>query len=161
MAFDPVAPEGGTDGTDVLVQYSNLDRGEWVFDIPTGKYLRLIEDTSGSELTMVPLTDRNTDEQLAFSNVIVLYAYYTEYTASMHDIDIWGNTTGRPAVIFRDGQAYEVTWKAVSNSQPIQFFDENGDPFPLKPGNTWMAIMGIYSSQTQTEGNWKFIFNLP
>ncbi|MBG0788703.1 MAG: DUF3048 domain-containing protein [Anaerolineaceae bacterium] len=161
MAFDPVAPAGGSEGTDVLVQYSNLDRGEWVFDIPTGKYLRLIEDTTGSELEMVPLTDRNTGEQLAFSNVVVLYAYYTEYAASMHDIDIWGNTTGRPAVIFRDGQAYEVTWKAASNNQPIQFFDENGDPFPLKPGNTWMAIMGIYSSATQAEGDWKFIFNLP
>ena len=92
MAFDPVAPSGGSEGTDVLVQYSNLDRGEWVFDIPTGKYLRLIEDTTGSELQMVPLTDRNTGEQLAFSNVVVLYAYYTEYAASMHDIDIWGNT---------------------------------------------------------------------
>lgn len=161
MAFDPVAPEGGTEGTDVLVQYADPNRGEWQFDVPTGKYLRLIEDTTGSELEMIPLVDRNTDEQLAFSNVIVLYAYYTELAPTMHDIEVWGNTTGRPAVIFRDGQAYEVTWIAPNNSQPIQFLDENGDPFPLKPGNTWMAIMGVNSSASQNEGNWEFIFNLP
>ena len=161
MAFDPAAPAGGSEGTDVLVQYSDTDRGEWQFDIPTGKYLRLIEDLTGSELKMIPLVDRNTDEQLAFSNVVVLYAYYTEYAPTLHDIEFWGNTTGRPAVIFRDGQAYEVTWKVPSNSQPIQFMDENGDPFPLKPGNTWMAIMGLNSRLTETEGNWNFYFNLP
>ena len=161
MAFDPETPAGGSEGTDVVVQYASIDRGEWQFDIPTGKYLRLIEDTTGSELEMIPLVDRNTDEQLAFSNVVVLYAYYTEYAPTLHDIDIWGNKTGRPAVVFRDGQAYEVTWIAPSNSQPIQFLDENGEPFPLKPGNTWMAIMGVNSSQTQAEGDWEFIFHLP
>ena len=161
MAFDPAAPAGGSEGTDVLVQYADTDRGEWQFDVPTGKYLRLIEDTTGSELKMIPLVDRNTDEQLAFSNVIVLYAYYTEYAPTLHDIEFWGNTTGRPAVIFRDGQAYEVTWKVPSNSQPIQFLDENGDPFPLKPGNTWMAIMGLNSRLSESEGNWNFYFNLP
>lgn len=161
MVFDPAAPTGGTAGTDVLVQYSNLDRGEWQYDNATGKYLRLIEDTSGSELQMVPLVDRNTDEQLAFSNVVVLFAYYTEYTPAMHDIDIWGNTAGRRAVVFRDGQAYEVTWIVPNNGQPIQFLDANGDPFPLQPGNTWMAIMGANSSASQTEGDWQFIFYLP
>ena len=161
MAFDPAAPEGGTPGTDALVQYSNLDRGEWQYDSASGKYLRLIEDTTGSELEMVPLVDRNTDEQLAFSNVVVLFAYYTEYTPAMHDIDITGNTSGRRAVIFRDGQAYEVTWIVPNNGQPIQFLDANGDPFPLKPGNTWMAIMGANSSASQIEGDWKFVFYLP
>ena len=161
MAFDPAAAAGGTEGTDVLVQYSNLDRGEWQFDVPTGKYLRLIEDTSGSDLQMIPLVDRNTDEQLAFSNVVVLFGYYTEYTPAMHDIDIWGNTAGRRAVIFRDGQAYDVTWVVPNSGQPIQFRDANGDIFPLKPGNTWMAIMGVNSSVSQTGGDWQFVFYLP
>ncbi len=161
MSFDPVAPSGGTDGTDALVIFSNLDRGEWKFDIPTGKYQRWIEDTTGSELQMIPLVDRNTDEQLAFSNVVVMFAYYTEYTASMHDIDIWGNTSGRRAIIFRDGQAFDVTWVVPNNSQPIQFLDQNGDPFPLKPGNTWMVIMGANSGVQQDGGNWQFNFYLP
>ncbi len=161
MAFDPVAPSGGTDGTDALVIFSNLNRGEWKFDVPTGKYQRWIEDTTGSELQMIPLVDRNTDEQLAFSNVVVMFAYYTEYAATMHDVDIWGNTTGRRAIIFRDGQAFDVTWVVPNNSQPIQFLDQNGDPFPLKPGNTWMVIMGTNSGVQQDGGNWQFNFYLP
>ena len=38
MAFDPTAPTGGTAGTDALVIFSNLDRGEWVYDESSGKY---------------------------------------------------------------------------------------------------------------------------
>ena len=134
MAFDPTAPAGGAAGTDVLVIYSNLDRGEWVYDEASGKYLRLIEDTTGSNLTMVPLVDANTDEQLAFSNVVVLFAYHTEYATTMYDQTIWGNTSGQRAVIFRDGSAYEATWVVPNNTQPLQLRDQNGETFPLKPG---------------------------
>ncbi len=161
MAFDPEAPAGGVPGLDALILYSNLDRGEWRYDERSGKYLRWIEDAESADLEMIPLVDRNTDEQLAFSNVAVLFAYYTEHTPAMHDIDLWGNTAGRRAVVFRDGEAYEVTWAVPSNDQPIQFFDQNGDPFPLKPGNTWMALMGVNSGATQDAGNWTFNFYLP
>jgi hypothetical protein len=161
MSFDPEAPAGGVPGLDALILYANSNRGEWRYDERSGKYLRWIEDAESTDLEMIPLVDQNTDEQLEFSNVVVLFAYYTEYTAAMHDIDLWGNTTGRRAVVFRDGQAYEVTWAAPSSDQPIQFFDQNGDPFPLKPGNTWMAMMGVNSGVTQDAGNWTFNFYLP
>ncbi|MDY6872901.1 MAG: DUF3048 domain-containing protein [Chloroflexota bacterium] len=161
MAFDPEAPAGGVPGLDTLILYSNLNRGEWRYDARSGKYLRWIDDGDSVNPEMIPLVDRNTDEQLAFSNVVVLYAYYTEYTAAMHDIDLWGNTAGRRAVVFRDGEAFEVTWAVPSSDQPIQFFDQNGDPFPLKPGNTWMALMGVNSGETQDAGNWTFNFYLP
>jgi hypothetical protein len=161
MAFDPAAPEGGVDGSQALIIYSNLNRGEWRYDESSGKYLRWIEDTTGGDLEMIPLVDSNTDEQLAFSNVAVIFAYHTEYAPTMHDIDMWGNTTGRRAVIFRDGQAYDVTWAAPNNSQPIQFFDQNGEIFPLKPGNTWTVILGANSGDTQDGGNWTFNFYLP
>lgn len=161
MAFDPVAPEGGVAGTDALVIYNNLDRGEWRYDEASGKYLRWIEDTTGDELVMIPLTDANTDEQLAFSNVVILFAYHTEYAVTMYDMDIQGNTSGQRAVIFRDGQAYDLTWAAPNNSQPIQLWDQNGEIFPLKPGNTWYVIFGVNSGAVADAGNWTFNFYLP
>lgn len=161
MAFDPTAPAGGSAGTDALVIYSNLDRGEWVFDESSGKYLRLIEDTTGSNLTMVPLVDANTNEQLAFSNVVVLFAYHTEYATTMYDQTIWGNTSGQRAVIFRDGNAYEATWVVPNNTQPIQLRDQNGETFALKPGNTWYVILGLNSGVKEDAGNWTFNFYLP
>jgi hypothetical protein len=161
MAFDPTAPTGGTAGTDALVIFSNLDRGEWVYDESSGKYLRLIEDTNGSNLTMVPLVDANTDEQLAFSNVVVLFAYHTEYATSMYDQTIWGNTSGQRAVIFRDGNAYDGTWVVPNDTQPIQLRDQNGETFALKPGNTWYVVLGLNSGVMEDAGNWTFNFYIP
>jgi len=161
MAFDPETPEGGTAGEDVLILYSNLNRGEWVFDEESGKYLRWIEDTTGASLEMIPLVDSVTDEQLAFSNVVVLFAYHNEVTGTVYEINIWDNPAGGDAVIFRDGQMYEVTWATPTKTQPIRFFDENGDAFALKPGNTWISIMGNNTSIVQEVNLWKFTFMIP
>ncbi len=160
MAFDPEAPEGGEPGDDALVIYSNLDRGEWRYEEASGTYLRWIEDTTGNELEMVPLVDRLTDEQLSFSNVVVLFAYHTEYAETLIDVNLW-NSVGQRAVIFRDGQAYDLTWTTPQTDQPIQFVDANGEPFPLKPGNTWVVVLGSYSGVTVDEGSWKFNFYMP
>lgn len=161
MAFDPAVPPGGSPGADALVIFSNLDRGEWRYDEASGKYLRWIEDTTSGDLKMIPLADANTGEQLAFSNVIILFAYHTEYTASMHDIAIQGSGASQRAIIFRDGQAFDVTWAVQNNSQPIRFFDQQGQVFPLKPGNTWNVIFGVNSGVQQTDGHWTFNFYLP
>jgi len=161
MAFDPQAPDSGQDGEEVLILYANLNRGEWRYDEESGKYLRWIEDTTGSDIEMIPLVDQITEEQLVFSNVVVLFAYHDELAPSMHDINIWNNPTGSRAVIFRDGQAYDVTWATPNKNQPIRFFDQNGDTFKLKPGNTWMVIMGLNSDVTIEDGNWAFTFYLP
>ena len=161
MAFDPQAPDGGQAGEQATIIYSNLNRGEWRYDEDTGLYLRWIEDTTSSDLEMIPLIDSETGDQLAFSNVVVLFAYHNEVTTTVYDINIWENPTGSDAVIFRDGKMYEVTWATPSTTQPIQFFDENGNVFDLKPGNSWMVIMGAYSSVIQDNASWTFTFNIP
>jgi hypothetical protein len=161
IAFDPQAPNAGQEGEVALILYSNLNRGEWRFDEESGKYLRWIEDTTGGDLEMIPLVDRITEEQLAFSNVVVLFAYNDELAPTLHDIYLWDNPTGNRAVVFRDGQAYDVTWATPNKDQPIRFFDQDGEAFPLKPGNTWMVIMGLNSDDTQDEGNWTFTYYLP
>lgn len=161
MAFDPQVPDGGEDGDQATVLFSNLNRGEWRFDDESGKYLRWIEDTSSGSLEMIPLVDRETEEQLAFSNVIVIFANYTEVTPSLHEVDIWGNEAGQPAMIFRDGQAYDGSWATPDNKQPMRFFDQDGEILPLKPGNTWVVIFGITSDVTEDDGSWTFDFSIP
>jgi hypothetical protein len=161
MVFDTQTPDNGDEGTQANILFSSLNRGEWRFDEESGLYLRWIDDTSGNALEMIPLVDRETDEQLAFSNVVVLFANYTEFTPAMHDIDLWGNTTGRRAIIFRDGQAYDATWVAARNDQPIQFRDQNGEVFPLKPGNSWFVLFGSNSGVITEDGTWTFNFYLP
>lgn len=160
MFFDPEKPEGGQAGDQALIIYSNLNRGEWRYDEASGTYLRWIEDTTGTELEMIPLVDSETDEQLSFSNVIVLFSYHTEYAETLYDMNIW-NSVGQKAVVFRDGQAFDLTWTTPQTDQPIRFVDENGDIFPLKPGNSWVVILGTYSNITENEGSWTFNFQIP
>ena len=160
MLFDTTVPNGGQDGKAAWIKYTDYTTSEWVYDSASGKYLRWTDDPTQGYI-MIPLVDRNTDQQLAFSNVIVLNATYTEYTTVLHDINVRGNTEGQKATVFRDGQAFEVLWKATNPEKPIQFFDQNGNLFPLKPGNSWMALMGTSSSETVDQGEWIFTFSIP
>ena len=161
MVFDMKLPPDGEEGEEIDILYTQTNRGEWRFDEESGRYLRWIEDTSSGELQMIPLVDRITEEQLGFSNVVVLFANYTEYTPVMHDISIWDNQIGQRAVIFRDGEAYEVTWMSPSRTSPIQFYGQDGEIFPLKPGNTWISIFGLASNIEQDDAQWTFRFGLP
>ncbi|MCJ7696704.1 MAG: DUF3048 domain-containing protein, partial [Anaerolineaceae bacterium] len=160
IRFDPVIPANGKDGTEANVIFNILDKGRWVYDDSSGKYLRWIEDAD-TPANMIPLVDRNTNEQLGFSNLIILFAYYTEYAPALHDIGIWDNTTSQRAIIFRDGQAFDVYWRTSNPNAPIQFLDADGNIFALKPGNSWMVLMGMNSGVSQSGDTWDFNFYLP
>jgi hypothetical protein len=162
MRFDPVTPAGGVDGKQANVTFNIMDKGQWIYDQASGKYLRWIEETDANyNVKMIPLVDRITNEQLGFSNVVILSATYTEYKPALHDIGIWDNTSGQRAIIFRDGQAFDVLWRTVDATSPIEFMTKDGEIFALKPGNTWMVIMGMSSGVKQEAGTWDFNFFLP
>ncbi|MEL7644918.1 MAG: DUF3048 domain-containing protein [Anaerolineaceae bacterium] len=160
MLFDTKLPSGGQKADKATLFYNYLDKGDWVYDETSGKYLRWIENANNYD-QMIPLVDRLTNEQLAFSNVIMAYATYTEYSSVLHDIAVWDNTSGMKAVVFRDGRAYDVTWKATNQDKPIQFFDSQGNLFPLKPGNTWINLVGSNTSLEINDAEWFFTFRMP
>jgi hypothetical protein len=160
MLFDSSLPSGGQKADKATLFYNFLDKGEWVYDATSGKYLRWIENADNYS-EMIPLVDRLNNEQLGFSNVIMAYATYTEYSSVLHDIAVWDNTSGMKAIVFRDGQAFEVTWKATNQGKPLQFFDAQGNLFPLKPGNTWINLIGANSSLEVGSAEWFFTFRLP
>jgi hypothetical protein len=161
--FNSNVPEMGVPADALLVQFNIQNLGEWRFDPESGKYLRWIESVDlNQNISMTPLTDRNTGEQLAFSNVIILFAPYTERASTLHEVGMWNNWEGRRAVLFRDGKAIEGVWKSASTDRPPQFYTPEGDPLPFKPGNTWIVITGIYSTlDEKTPGQWEMRFFLP
>jgi hypothetical protein len=94
--------------------------------------------------------------------VAILFAFYVEYNRTLHNVDFWNNTAGRRAVFFRDGVMTEGLWKAADHQHPPQFFDERGQPYALKPGNTWVVIAGLSSTFEQVQpGQWEMYFYLP
>lgn len=164
MTFDPAPPDSSQLAAQIGVQYSSFNRGEWRYDPQSGQYLRWIEqmDENNKNMTMIPLVDRLTDKQLGFSNVVIMFAFYVEYNRTLHNIELWNNTAGHRAVFFRDGLMTEGLWKAVDRDHPIQFFDERGEPYAFKPGNTWIVIAGLSSTFEQPQpGQWETYFYLP
>ena len=163
MIFSEMIHPVNKPATSLGVQFWTTTRGEWHYDPQTGKYLRWIEEVKGdNEIAMIPLVDRMTNEQLTFSNIVILYATYVEYAPTLHDIKMFDNTSGKRAIFFRDGVMIEGSWKTVSNGRPIQFFNSWGLPMHLKPGNTWIVITGDASTFEESDpGTWELRFDLP
>jgi hypothetical protein len=56
---------------------------------------------------------------------------------------VQSDTVGKGAVtIYRDGRKIAGQWKRTKASGPLRFTDKSGDPIPLKPGQTWVALTG-------------------
>jgi len=151
--FSAEPPPGGQTAIQLLIQYADINRGEWQYDTTSGKYLRWIEDgNEGEPLTMIPLVDRNTGAQLGFSNVIILTTFYIEYNRTLHNIDLWNNAGPQNAMYFRDGMKYDGKWRISDHSQPLELLQNDGSPMPLKPGNTWIGLAGSSSQIANPQG---------
>jgi hypothetical protein len=84
--------------------------------------------------------------------VIVIYAEHDYRAPTLIDI----NFTNRPptkALLFRDGEIHEIFWttqfgeyeKETGLLRPIRFVDAEGNPIPLKPGQTWIHVVSLSS----------------
>ena len=163
MIFGDILTPNNQPGLRLGVQFWTTTRGEWHYDEEKGQYLRWIEEpVTNKEIKMIPLVDRLTDEQVAFSNVVILFATYTEFAPTKHDIAIFDNTAGKRAIFFRDGVMVEGKWLTPDNGHPIQFVNSWGAPYQLKPGNTWIVLTGDSSTFEEKEpGQWELRFDLP
>jgi len=141
--FSAEPPSGGTPAREVDIVYrANISSAEYRYDEARQAYLRYMLGE--------PHIEELTGGQLAADNVIVLYANHVE-TDIIEDstgpkpyysieIQIWGQG---PAQIFRNGQMYHVTWSRLQRGDMIRFLDGEGNPFPLKPGQTWIQVVPL------------------
>jgi hypothetical protein len=148
----------------LAVQFSRQARGEWRYNKTTGLYERWIENNPPDSglIPMIPLVDRLNNQQVAFDNVIIVFATYTEFAPTLHDVALFDQNTGKRAVFFRDGVRIEGTWKLAGNGRPMMFFNNWGLPMQLKPGNTWIVLVGDSSTlKSAAPGQWEVRFDLP
>ncbi len=152
MRFDQVAPEASSlAGNKVTVQYSTSTISEWQFDAASEMYMRFIEEVDiNGNVSIAPLTDRLTELQLTAANVIVLFVETIELKPTLHDFNLLNNLSGRRALLFRDGQVYDLIWRAQGPMNPVQFFTLEGEIMPLRPGNTWIHVVGLSSNVEET-----------
>jgi len=166
--FTSQAQSQGAPASQIDVYYSYLNQAQWKFDSASGAYLKFDDFADGSG-KFKPATDRLTGKQLAFSNVVVLYAQHTVLNPYIIDINLKAGEKGR-AVIFRDGQKFDAYWTTVNGDyekstglrRPLRLVDANGNPFALKPGQTWIHTVTLASLvQDKGAGQWRLRFYAP
>ncbi len=137
--FSP-AISSGEDAPNIFIPYPRATSfTQWTYNPAKGKYTRIIKDA--------PLNDASDGSQIAASNVIVYFAPHNE-TDIVEDsnggtsIQIEINGRGE-AWFFRDGKLNKGYWQSDGSSTPF-FTLEDGTPYPLKPGNTWVEVVPTY-----------------
>jgi hypothetical protein len=166
MRFTSQTPPGGKPAAAASLRYSADSYARWDYDPDTGLYVRsqdaaLDNGTSGE--TYEVLTDRLTEQPITTANVVVLAADHSYFYKSGNSEIIEIKLTGTgSAYVFRDGLMYDVTWSRLTPEALVNLYDTNGDPFPLKPGNTWYQVMGTTSGRSTPElGTFRWEFKIP
>jgi hypothetical protein len=161
MFFNLPVPAAGQPGTQVFVHYSAATYSRWDYDPASGEYLRFSDNADvtdvGQTEQFAPLTDRLTNQQLAFDNVVILYVNHKLYSPGIYDIQLTGSGD---AVAFRDGQAYKVQWQRNA-TDVVSLTNPDGSPFAFKPGTTCFEVIGLASTATQTGTSWRFTQQMP
>jgi hypothetical protein len=166
--FDPAPPPGGLAAEKLGVFYHTFNQAEWRYDPVSQTYLRWIDFQDGSG-RLTPALDALTERQLAFENVIVIYATHDVFRHLQYDINLRPGQEGY-AFLFRDGQLYKIRWstgnreweKKTGLIRPIHFIGTDKQPFPLKPGRTFIHILTEFSAvEDLKDGNWRAFFVVP
>lgn len=138
--FDEVAPgdplvcppsaTGCADpGRSVVIEMSRAFRTGWTYDAPAGVYRR---DQNGR-----PFGATGPGE-VGAANVVVLATRHYVGASGYDETD--ATTTGAPAIVLRDGRRYEARWVKPTARDLLLIQTPDGEPFPLKPGATWIHL---------------------
>jgi hypothetical protein len=136
----------GTSANTVWIPWSNLSQIIWRYDPQSGAYNRYQDQADAK--TFVKSIDRLNGAPLTYENLIILFANHIKMANYVYEIELM-YVQKFPAILFRDGKKYNIYWTSASSeyekktgrARPIRYIDENGNPFPLKPGQTWVTIM--------------------
>jgi hypothetical protein len=146
MAFNAQPPANGKAGEVIWLPYSYYNQIFWRYNPDSGAYNRY-QDKADAK-TFIQATDRLTGQPLTFENVVILFANHEKISNTVFDLNL-RYIDQAPALIFRDGQVHEIFWttangdyeKETGQVRPIRFIDAQGQPFPLKPGQTWIETV--------------------
>jgi len=166
--FSDEVPEGGKPASTINVYFHLYTQSGWQYDPISQTYLRYTDraDTTGE---LFPATDRLTERQMAFENVIVVFAEHNRFRHNQLEVDFSPGEKNF-AWLFRNGQAFKIYWstknrdweKTTGLLRPLHFVDAQDNLIPLHPGRTWIHLVTPFSSVTeQGNGEWLVKFVQP
>ncbi len=157
-------PQQGAPAQHVYVRYSSAIYNRWDYDPTTGKYYRYSDTTddptNGKNEQYAQLTDRLTNQPISADNLLVLYVPHQYYSRKPEIVDIVMAGPGK-AYLFRDGQGFELSWQRLAQNMLYNLVTPDNKIFPLKPGNTWIEIVGATTQLQRSDSDWRFTFQIP
>ena len=144
LTFDPAPPPGGREAPSFQVIYNHLNRVQWDHSPAGGAYLQS-RDKADASGAYYPSIDQLTGEQLAFPNVVVLFAEhrFVNSTATIVEVETL-YVEGRKGLLFRDGRQYDISWSTRKGE--LRLFGPEGNTIALKPGPTYFEVVSYQSS---------------
>ena len=126
-------PAGTTDcadpGAAVVIEMSAAFRTGWTYDAPAGVYRR---QQNGRPFEVTG------SGEIGASNVVVLATRHYVGASGYDETD--ATSPGADAIVLRDGRRYAARWEKPTPSDPLRLLTPDGEPFPLKPGATWLHL---------------------
>ena len=131
----------GVPTSQVAVTISSTARPNWNWDPASGRWLRFERSdpalvASGEQLSAVNV--------LALSVEVVTLAGTDAAGTHIPETITVGGGAG---LVATNGMTAPITWQKDSETDTWHFFDANGAPVVLAPGNTWIELV-------PTSGNW-------
>lgn len=85
--------------------------------------------------------DKLNDSEIRAKNVVVQFvrtSLLNDAESGRLKMDVTGEGA---AIVFRDGEILNATWKKPKRNQRTQFFDENNAPIEFNRGTTWIEVV--------------------
>jgi len=142
LSFDPVPRSGGQAAASLRVIYNTFNQVGWEYDAAQGAYLRSQDKADGGG-TLYPTLENLTGEQLAFENVLALFADHHFVKPTIIEINLMFVEEHR-GLLFRDGLVFPVTWSTLRGE--LRLNDGQGNPLPLKPGQTFLEVVSYQTT---------------
>lgn len=133
--YDDITREGEP-AKKVEIIYNKSNRTDYTYDDNLGKYLRYKDGK--------PHIDESDETQLTADNIIVQRAGIKVLdNEGRLAISVEGSGTG-----YYISQRYseEITWEKKERSSKTYYYNTDGDEIVLKPGQTWIQIVGMSTS---------------
>jgi len=138
--FDPVPPPAALTGpptatscadpgASVVIEMSRSFRSGWTYDFVAGVYRR---DQNGVAF------EASGPGDIGAANVVVLATRHYVGASGYDETD--ATTLGAPAIVLRDGNRYAARWVKPTAGDLLLLQTPDGQPFPLKPGPTWIHL---------------------
>ncbi len=159
----------GAKGQELYTYWNINNRDHFVYDSSMAAYTWAKNLPSNNEQFDV-LSDGLNGETLSFENVIVMLTTMTQINSAGTIFEMDLQTTTGQAYIFRSGQMFPATWSTINGEyeqstgllRPYRFLDENGNPFPFAPGQTFVQMLHSYHGfEELSDGVWRARFYAP